>query len=98
MSNLPGYFEMGTKPWECPRCKRMNSPYNPSCFCSPEQATLTDALKKPKYDFAQTQDYMTNGRCSNCNGYHGIWNGRPFHRMDLQTDFNPHKAVYELLR
>lgn len=21
-------------PWECPRCGRINSPFNPSCFCT----------------------------------------------------------------
>lgn len=24
------------KAWECPRCKRMNAPFNPVCFCQPE--------------------------------------------------------------
>lgn len=23
-------------PWECPRCLRINSPWNPSCFCAPK--------------------------------------------------------------
>lgn len=22
--------------WLCPRCKRMNAPFNPTCFCKPE--------------------------------------------------------------
>lgn len=25
-----------TQPWMCPRCKRMNAPFNPTCFCKPE--------------------------------------------------------------
>lgn len=84
---------MTNQAWECPRCKRMNAPFNPACFCSSdtkltenEQRTL-DALKKPKYDFGQTMDYITNGRCSNCNGYHGMWNGRPVQCVDLQNGF-----------
>ena len=24
------------EPWECPRCKRINAPFNPTCFCKPE--------------------------------------------------------------
>ena len=22
-----------TQPWMCPRCKRINAPFNPTCFC-----------------------------------------------------------------
>lgn len=25
--------------WECPRCGRMNAPFNPSCSCKPEDCT-----------------------------------------------------------
>lgn len=25
---------MSNQPWECPRCGRMNAPFNPTCFCS----------------------------------------------------------------
>ncbi len=24
-----------SNPWECPRCGRINAPFNPSCFCKP---------------------------------------------------------------
>jgi len=58
-------------PWECPRCKRINAPFNPSCFCDPSnrkshpldavgKALDTELLKK-----LQAQ------RCLVCNGYHG---------------------------
>lgn len=23
--------------WECPRCKRINAPFNPVCFCQPDE-------------------------------------------------------------
>lgn len=34
--NLPKEFSLANSPWECPRCKRMNAPFNLTCFCSPE--------------------------------------------------------------
>lgn len=27
---------MSNQPWECPRCKRINAPFNPTCFCNAE--------------------------------------------------------------
>lgn len=24
------------EPWICPRCKRVNAPFNPYCFCKPK--------------------------------------------------------------
>lgn len=30
------FSDNGTKPWICPRCKRVNAPTTPSCFCKPE--------------------------------------------------------------
>lgn len=83
-----------SQPWECPRCERINAPFNPACFCSSdkklteEEKRVLDAVKQPKYNFAQAQDYITNGRCSNCNGYHGIWNNQPINCADLQNGFN----------
>ncbi len=26
---------MSNAPWECPRCRRINAPFNPTCFCPP---------------------------------------------------------------
>jgi hypothetical protein len=26
---------MTNQAWECPRCKRINAPFNPACFCIP---------------------------------------------------------------
>jgi hypothetical protein len=28
---------MSNQPWECPRCHRINAPFNHSCFCQPEK-------------------------------------------------------------
>lgn len=26
-----------SEPWLCPRCGRINAPFNPACFCKPEE-------------------------------------------------------------
>ena len=28
---------MSNRAWECPRCRRINAPFNPTCFCNPEK-------------------------------------------------------------
>jgi len=30
-----------SQPWECPRCGRMNAPFNPACFCAPEKEIVS---------------------------------------------------------
>lgn len=48
---------MINQPWECPRCKRINAPFNPTCFCNPEndlslsEKDLLEKIKKPLYTF-----------------------------------------------
>lgn len=29
------------EPWLCPRCGRMNAPFNPACFCAPDDEIET---------------------------------------------------------
>lgn len=31
-----------SKPWECPRCGRMNAPFNAMCFCKPSSQEQLD--------------------------------------------------------
>lgn len=53
-------------PWECPRCGRMNAPFNPSCFCNKE--TGLDIWKQVLEKFPiKTYD---SRRCLICNGIH----------------------------
>ena len=33
--------------WECPRCRRMNAPFNPTCFCSPEDGVIENSAQTP---------------------------------------------------
>lgn len=63
--------------WECPRCKRINAPFNPTCFCHKE------APFKP-VDFKETEKLAKNNRCSNCGGFHGMWLGLPVNCVDLK--------------
>ena len=80
-------------PWECPRCGRMNSPYNPSCFCKrDDEKELIDLAKKvakPLYTFKEVEEYMKNSRCTTCGGYHGIFQGRAIQCVDLQHRITP---------
>lgn len=32
--------------WECPRCHRINAPFNPSCFCKPEDKKYDSPKQK----------------------------------------------------
>ena len=86
------------KPWECPRCGRINAPFNPSCFCNrddkkkeaeseKEFMELAKRVAKPLYTFKQVEDYMKNSHCLNCGGHHGIFNGRAVQCADLQNGF-----------
>ena len=38
------------EPWECPRCFRINAPFNPTCFCKPEDEGYL--IQHPKDDKA----------------------------------------------
>lgn len=68
---------MTNKPWECPRCKRINAPFNPTCFCSPEKKSeyVEDALvylnglKKPLFTFDEVDQEIKNSRCFSCGNY-----------------------------
>jgi hypothetical protein len=52
---------------------------------------------KPIYTFADVQKEIDKKkkqleiekqRCSNCNGFHGMWNGKPVECVNLQAGFN----------
>lgn len=36
---------MTNSPWECTRCGRINAPFNPSCFCKPEEEHFKSSVK-----------------------------------------------------
>lgn len=64
--NLPKEFQMTSQPWECPRCGRMNAPFNPSCFCKPHDGDIADLSKSPQ-NSAHVMDalhYLTNPAAS----------------------------------
>lgn len=58
---------MNNQPWDCPRCGRMNAPFNPTCFCKPFDPS--SCMKKPSFE--ETIDKFCSDRCMICNGYHG---------------------------
>ena len=35
------------KAWECPRCGRMNAPFNPTCFCPAEVEIVENSAQTP---------------------------------------------------
>jgi hypothetical protein len=86
---------MTNQAWECPRCKRINAPFNPSCFCSPEndltiaEKDLLDKIKKPLFSFDEVDQAIKNSRCTNCGSYHGIFQGRAVQCVDLQNGITP---------
>ena len=77
--------------WECPRCGRMNAPFNPSCFCKKdEKQDIWDkaidymkTLKKPIFNFDEINEYVKNSKCDNCGGHHGIFQGRAVQCVNL---------------
>lgn len=50
---------MTNQAWECPRCKRINAPFNPTCFCSPKSNDYSTIA----------------GVCSECGGFYGTLHG-----------------------
>lgn len=38
--------------WECPRCHRINSPWNPACFCVPNQENIQEYMHKNPMDIS----------------------------------------------
>lgn len=76
-----------SEPWQCPRCGKINAPFNPSCFCRPKE----EKQEEPKIPYTQ---YIPDGfldgfkklpRCSNCNGIHGVWNGSAVQCINLRS-------------
>jgi len=52
------------QPWECPRCKRINAPTNPSCFCSP---TGSPTLIQQKSETTHECKHESDGLCYTSN-------------------------------
>lgn len=47
------------KAWECPRCGRMNAPFNPVCFCKPEEVeTSVKSSDKPSEHLTDAAHYL----------------------------------------
>jgi thiol-disulfide isomerase/thioredoxin len=76
--------------WECPRCKRINAPFNPSCFCKKEESIeeLAKRVANPLFSFENINEEIKKGRCDHCGGYHGIFQGRAIQCGDLQRQNN----------
>lgn len=66
-------------PWECPRCKRINTPTTPRCDC--KVSDLQSTYMQP------ITDYINSYRCSNCGGYHGNFNGKAVQCVNLSLGF-----------
>jgi hypothetical protein len=60
------------QPWECPRCNRMNAPFNPSCFCSSKDSlTYLETVFSDPNSKQQSNGLLIDWRhCSICNSYH----------------------------
>lgn len=67
-------------PWECPRCQRINAPFNPSCFCKPDDKVIVKPTDEARYltpeehykmiDDEKRKIKTANKRCFICNGFH----------------------------
>jgi len=83
---------MENNPWECPRCGRINAPFNPACFCNKQEVTSLEKILsdlKEQQKFPGIPMYPEHGwlaaRCSHCGVYHGSFDGRPIQCVDLQS-------------
>ena len=85
---------MTNQPWECPRCKRINAPFTPTCFCNPEkglQGLAREVLERKGQDQFKPMElpaglpygYKRTSECSNCGGHHGVWNNQPVECINL---------------
>jgi hypothetical protein len=59
---------MTNQAWECPRCKRINAPFNHSCFCIPADQSDISGLKKVLRDIKAQQQFNPKwvAHCHNC--------------------------------
>ena len=86
------------EPWECPRCFRMNAPFNPTCFCKPEdEGYLIQHPKdeKPSEHVMDAANYLTGskqtkvnwpkGQCLIC----GMTHNHGQHCATLQNNIPP---------
>lgn len=94
MTNLPKEFNIQGSAWECPRCGRMNAPFNPSCFCKKDEnqslfekelknIAAQEDIRKPLFSFEEINKYAILSRCDNCGGHHGIFQGRAVQCVNL---------------
>jgi len=64
------------QPWECPRCRRINAPFNPACFCNPENEqkketeTFEKTSSKAETLSSRSLGYRRYGECMYCGGLH----------------------------
>lgn len=67
--------------WECPRCGRINAPFNPACFCKPLDQKISEKPSEKSYKILQNiknKQEIINGMnprfyydgCFICNGFH----------------------------
>lgn len=63
---------MSNQAWECPRCGKMNAPFNPTCFCDPPPKSSMAKIPNLQ-DLARDVLERSRGfdRCLVCDGYHG---------------------------
>jgi len=74
---------MSNQAWECPRCKRINAPFNAMCICKPseqEQSFYEDMKNGAKgqapfipmpLPAGLPYGYTRNDACMVCGKYHG---------------------------
>lgn len=64
---------MNNSPWECPRCGRINAPFNPFCVCKKQDKNLLEKINSAKQQIPMPM-YPEHGWltfCPICNGNHG---------------------------
>ena len=69
---------MSNQAWECPRCKRMNAPFNPTCFCAP-QGDLNELEKVMRGSIVRHQFTQGNGWVATCEDCREMLNGLTKH-------------------
>ena len=53
---------MINQPWECPRCKRINAPFNPACLCQLDDSSLLERMMRE----AKVQQQFNPGMAAHC--------------------------------
>ena len=63
---------MNNQPWECPRCHKINAPWNPSCFCKATDNPWPNysLVGNPKWTSEPIPCTADVKQCFICKGYH----------------------------